>query len=66
MQFIQVYEKAFSDEYCNQVIEWFKVAEENGMTLNRQEHDGVPKTDKEDFMYIYHISNGSHKSKINY
>jgi hypothetical protein len=52
MQFIQVYEKAFSDEYCNQVIEWFKVAEENGMTLNRQLHDGVPKTDKED-LYVH-------------
>ena len=52
MQFIQVYEKAFSDEYCNQVIEWFKVAEENGMTLNRQLHDGVPKTDKEG-LYVH-------------
>lgn len=48
MQFIQVYEKAFSDEFCNYVIEWFKLAEQNGLTVNRQEHDSVPKTDKQD------------------
>jgi len=48
MQFIQVYEKAFSDKFCKQAIEWFKVAEEGGMILNRQEHDGASKTEKQD------------------
>ena len=48
MQFIQVYEKAFSDEFCNRVIEFYNVAEQGGMTINRQEHDGAPKTEKQD------------------
>ena len=47
-QFIQVYEKAFSDEFCKRAIEYYKSAEQGGMTLNRQEHDGVPKTEKQD------------------
>ena len=47
-QFIQVYKKAFSDEYCDKVIEFFKSAEKAGMTLNRQDHDKAHKTDKED------------------
>jgi hypothetical protein len=64
MQFIQVYEKAFSDEYCNQVIEFYNVAEQNGMTLNRQEHDGAPKTDKEDTLATFtKLSIRSYKSK---
>ena len=48
MQFIKVYKKAFSDDFCNQVIEFHKVAEQGGMTLNRQDHDRANKTDKED------------------
>jgi hypothetical protein len=47
-QFIQVYEKAFSDEFCNRVIEYFKIAEETGILLDRQSHDGASKMDKED------------------
>src|SRR5210317_140737 len=47
-QFIQVYEKAFSDEFCNHVIEYYNAAEQGGMILNRQEHDGAPKTEKQD------------------
>ena len=47
-QFIQVYKKAFSDEFCKKVIEFYNVAEQGGMTVNRQEHDGAPKTEKQD------------------
>lgn len=46
--FIEVYKNVFSNEYCDKLISWFKNAEEGGMTLNRQDHDGVPKTEKED------------------
>jgi hypothetical protein len=54
-QFIQVYKKAFSDEFCNRVIECYNTAEKSGMTLNRQEHDGVPKTEKARYSYILTI-----------
>jgi hypothetical protein len=47
-KFIQIYEKAFSDEYCKKVIECYNIAEQNGLTLNRQEHDNIRKIDKED------------------
>jgi hypothetical protein len=47
-QFIQIYTKAFSDEFCNKVIEFYNVAEQSGITLNRQNHDVVPKTEKQD------------------
>lgn len=54
--FIEVYKNVFSDDYCKQVIEWFKVAEEGGMTLDRQSHDGSPKMDKEDLAtYLPHF-----------
>jgi hypothetical protein len=47
-QFIQVYEKAFSDEFCNEVIKQFKLGQELKLTVNRQEFDVVPKLEKED------------------
>ena len=46
--FIQIYEKAFSDEFCNRVIDFYKIAEQSGMTVNRQEHDEALKTEKQD------------------
>lgn len=46
--FIEVYKGVFSDEYCNDLIEFFKHAEESGMTLNRQDHDEAKKIDKDD------------------
>ena len=46
--FIEVYEKAFSDEFCNKVIEYYNAAEQGGMTFNRQENEGVSKTKKQD------------------
>lgn len=48
MQFIEVYEKAFSNEYCDKIIEFFKHAEESGLTVNRQDHDKALKINKED------------------
>ena len=54
--FIEVYKNVFSDEFCKQVIEWFKVAEENGMTLDRQSHDNASKMNKEDLAtYLPHF-----------
>ena len=46
--FIEVYKGAFSDEYCDNLIQYFKNAEEGGMTVNRQDHEGSLKMDKED------------------
>jgi hypothetical protein len=55
-QFIQVYKKAFNDEFCNRVIECYNTAEKSGITLNRQEHDRVPKTEKQDTaIYLPHF-----------
>ena len=46
--FIEVYKGAFSNEYCDNLIQYFKDAEECGLTVNRQEHDESSKMDKED------------------
>jgi hypothetical protein len=46
--FIEIYKGAFNAEYCDKVIDAFKIAEQNGLTMNRQDHDQAPKTDKED------------------
>jgi hypothetical protein len=36
----------FSDEYCNNLIQYFKNAEEGGLTMNRQDHDEASKLEK--------------------
>jgi len=55
MQFIQVYKKAFSDEFCNRVIEFYNTAEQGGMTISRQDDEKVLKTDKHDtVMFLPH------------
>jgi hypothetical protein len=47
--FIRVYDDAFSDKFCNDVIQTFDWADESGFTLNRQQReDGVSKTNKND------------------
>ena len=46
--FIEVYKGVFSNEYCDNLIQYFKNAEEGGLTMNRQEHDESPKLEKED------------------
>ena len=54
--FIEVYKNVFSDEFCKLAIDWFEVAEENGITIDRQSHDGSPKLEKEnDSTYIPHL-----------
>jgi len=55
-EFIQVYKKVFSDEFCKIAIEWYEEAEQKGLTKNRQEHEGVPKTEKQDTsVYLPHL-----------
>lgn len=49
--FIEVYKGAFSNEYCDNLIQCFKNAEESGLTVNRQDHDGAPKINKEDLAF---------------
>ena len=46
--FIEVYNNVFTSEYCNQVIEYFDMADQNGFTLDRQSHDKAKKLDKQD------------------
>lgn len=46
--FIEVYENAYSKEYCDRVIEYFKTMEAAGFTHTRQEFDNVDKTLKDD------------------
>jgi len=46
--FIEVYKKAFSDNYCNNLINLINDAENAGLTHNRQNHEGSSKLDKED------------------
>jgi hypothetical protein len=47
-QFIKVYEKAFSPEFCDKTINFIDNAEANGFTLNRQDHDKAEQLEKED------------------
>jgi hypothetical protein len=46
--FIEVYTNVFSDEYCNSVIEFFKIAEKNNILVDRQKNEGASKLNKED------------------
>ena len=46
--FIEIYKNVFDDKFCKEAIEWFKVAENSGITLNRQSHEGASKMIKED------------------
>ena len=47
--FIEIYKNVFSDEFCKQAIDFYKIAEESGMTMDRQSHEiGSSKLDKDD------------------
>lgn len=46
--FIEVYDNVFSKEFCEKVMNVFDFAQENKLTLNRQEHDGAKPLDKKD------------------
>jgi hypothetical protein len=47
-QFIKKYEKAFSEDFCKRVIEYFDNMEKSGATYNRQQGEGVSKLSKDD------------------
>jgi len=65
MQFIQVYKKAFSDEFCKKVIDYYNAVEEGGFTLNRQDHDNASKMDKEDnATFIPHLPLGHTEKEV--
>lgn len=48
--FIEVYENAYSQEYCAAVVDYFKNSEEAGYTMTRQGHEGpnIKKLAKDD------------------
>lgn len=46
--FIEVYPQAFDKAWCQQVIQYFDIAHDRGLTLDRQSHDNVSKLSKED------------------
>lgn len=50
--FIEIYKNVLSDDYCNKLIDYFNAAEVSGLTLSRQEHDGILKTEKEDLAFF--------------
>ncbi|MEY4616513.1 MAG: Synechococcus phage [Pseudomonadota bacterium] len=45
--FIGVFSNAYSSEFCEQAINTFKMAEQYGFTVNRQEHGNAKKTAKD-------------------
>jgi len=46
--FIGIYENAYSEEYCDKVIEQFEVADKHKFTHSRQETEGVMESIKKD------------------
>lgn len=67
--FIEVYKNVFDDNYCNQCIEWFKEAEENGYTHSRQTDENVSKLDKEDlatYLPAYPLIHAPKELSINF
>jgi hypothetical protein len=52
--FIGVYEEAFTKEYCDSVIEHFDNAKKAGLTINRQQDQGISKLSKDDLQLYAH------------
>jgi len=48
MDFIGIYPDSVSKEFCDEVINYFDIADEQGFTFNRQEVEEVKKTSKDD------------------
>lgn len=46
--FIGIYENAYSEDYCDRVIEFFEIAHKNKLTFSRQQGEGVSETVKKD------------------
>jgi hypothetical protein len=45
---IGIYEEAYSEEYCDQVVSYFEILKEQGYTHNRIEHESAQKNYKDD------------------
>ena len=45
---IGIFTNVFDDEFCNNIINYYKEAEEKGFTKNRVQREGAPSTLKED------------------
>jgi hypothetical protein len=46
--FIEVYENAFSSEFCQKTIAYFEDMQDTNLIFSRQDHDRVGKLEKED------------------
>lgn len=46
--FIKIYKKAFTKDYCNKLIDLYEACELNGFTKTRQEDENVPRHIKND------------------
>ena len=59
--FIGIYKNAIPVDLCNQMIVFFDDLHKSGFTKNRQKHNNVKKTEKEDdslfFAEVMHINN---------
>jgi SHS2 domain-containing protein len=51
--FIKVYPNAVTDEFCDRVIAHFERMLSEGRTLNRQQHEGALKINKDDEKYFF-------------
>jgi len=50
--FIGVYENAFSKEYCYETIKFYNFMDELGFTYDRQKIENIPKTLKNDNVFV--------------
>jgi hypothetical protein len=50
--FIKVYSNSVTDDFCNRAIAHFERMQSEGRTLNRQQHDGALKINKDDEKYF--------------
>ena len=52
--FVGIFENAFSDEYCDRVVQYFHDMRANGYTSNRQQLENIPKLIKDDEVLFAH------------
>jgi len=51
--FIGIYNNAFTEDFCNDAMAWFDFCHSQGLTLNRQNGEGVsPLEKKDDFLFV--------------
>ena len=58
-EFIGIYQNVFPDGFCSHVISEFERLLSSGSCGNRQDGEGAPKTEKEDYHYFLNIKNHS-------